>query len=130
MGRFDMDIPDDVLGLEKLLDGELGKEMVDAALPTLEDAVKEGYSRHNRKGYLAESVKVHKAKRSGDGYMGYVAPEGNRPDDGKRHGEIAAYLEYGTGHQPSTPVIGPAVKSSEAECVAKMQEVFDRKVGS
>lgn len=129
MGVFDMDIPDDLLGLEALLDGELGKEMVDAALPVLEKHVKSGYASHNRTGQLAGSLKIRKARRSGDGYYGYVAPDGVR-SDGKRNGEIAAYLEYGTGRQPSTPVVNPAVRAAEPEVTAKMQEVFDRKVGA
>lgn len=129
MGSFDVSIPDDLLGLEGLLEGNLGKEMVDAALPVLQESVKAGYAAHNRTGQLESSVKVYGARQAGDGYFGYVAPSGMR-SDGKRNGEIATYLEYGTGRQPSTPVIGPASKRAEGKVIEKMREVFDRKVGA
>ena len=129
MGAFDMNIPDDLLGLESLLEGDLGKEMVDAALPVLQESVKAGYAAHNRTGQLESSVKVYGARQAGDGYFGYVAPSGTR-SDGKRNGEIAVYLEYGTGRQPSTPVVGPAVAKAESKVLQKMQEVFDSKAGA
>jgi hypothetical protein len=129
MAGFNIDIPDDMFGLEDMLSGELGKEMIDAALPELEREVKTGYAAHSRTGQLESSIKVHPARPSGGGYYAFLAPEGTR-SDGKRNGEIAVYLEYGTGRQPSTPVIGPASKRAEGKVIEKMREVFDRKVGA
>lgn len=44
--------------------------------------------------------------------------------------EKAVYMEFGTSKQAATPIISPAVRESEAAVLEKMQEVFDREVGS
>ncbi len=131
MGTFDMDISGELQKLFSDLQNveNIEDEMINAALPTIEGAVHAGYSAHVRSGSLAGSLNIHPSRAGRDGRYGYVAPEGTDAR-GVRNGEKAAYMEYGTGKQASTPVVAPAVKGSEGAVLEIMQNIFDSKVGA
>lgn len=103
--------------------------MLEEAVPILEKNVKNTASLHKDTGEMQNSIKPTKSKRTGDGYSITVRPTG-RDKKGIRNMEKACYLEFGTSKQEATPVISPAVRESEEAVAKKMQEVFDREVGT
>lgn len=131
MGKFDFTIPDDFIKqLGRLADVDrLAPMMLDEALPILDTNVKSEVSKHVVSGDLAGSIVRKKAKKTkGGGYYASVAPSGV-DHKGVRNMEKMVYLEYGTKRQPARPTLTKALKDSESEVYAKMQEVFNREVG-
>lgn len=130
-----------VSGLDELMQGleelgeveEVAKEMIDAATPTLEEALKACIRDSADKGYatgaLEKSIKSTKAKQNAYGYMAAVRPTGV-DEKGVRNGEKLAYLEYGTHKQAARPVLGRAINRAEKGCLKEMQEVFNKRKGA
>lgn len=131
MARFDFAIPDDFIKqLGRLADvDKYAPQMINEALPILENHVKSEVGKHVASGDLARSIKVSKAKKTKNGgYIASVHPAGT-DSKGVRNMEKMVYLEYGTSKQGATPVLTKAIKDSEPAVMKKMQEAFNREVG-
>ena len=116
-------------------------QILDSAIPILEESVKSELSKHKRTSQLINSVKKTKASKSPNGgYFVCVMPTGKSESyiDGKgvlrkykvpvRNMEILAHLEYGTSKQKPTPILTKAYKDSYNSVMAKMQEEFGKVV--
>ena len=143
MGKFDFEIDQDFV--KKLLElsdpDEYVPQILDSAIPILEESVKSELSKHKRTSQLINSVKKTKASKSPNGgYFVCVMPTGKSESyiDGKgvlrkykvpvRNMEILAHLEYGTSKQKPTPILTKAYKDSYNSVMAKMQEEFGKVV--
>jgi len=143
LGKFDFEIDQDFV--KKLLElsdpDEYVPQILDSAIPILEESVKSELSKHKRTSQLVNSVKKTKASKSPNGgYFVCVRPTGKSDSylDGKgvlrkykvpvRNMEILAHLEYGTSKQKPTPILTKAYKDSYNEVMAKMQEEFGKVV--
>ena len=143
MGKFDFEIDQDFV--KKLLElsdpDEYVPQILDSAIPILEESVKSELSKYKRTSQLINSVKKTKASKSPNGgYFVCVMPTGKSDSyiDGKgvlrkykvpvRNMEILAHLEYGTSKQKPTPILTKAYKDSYNEVMAKMQEEFGKVV--
>ena len=143
MGKFDFEIDQDFV--KKLLElsdpDEYVPQILDSAIPILEESVKSELSKHKRTSQLINSVKKTKASKSPNGgYFVCVRPTGKSESyiDGKgvlrkykvpvRNMEILAHLEYGTSKQKPTPILTKAYKDSYNSVMAKMQEEFGKVV--
>ena len=143
MGKFDFEIDQDFV--KKLLElsdpDEYVPQILDSAIPILEESVKSELSKHKRTSQLINSVKKTKASKSPNGgYFVCVIPTGKSDSyiDGKgvlrkykvpvRNMEILAHLEYGTSKQKPTPILTKAYKDSYNSVMAKMQEEFEKVV--
>lgn len=131
MAKFNFDISDDFLkelGSMAEVD-KYAPQMIEEALPILEQKVKQETAKHKKTGDMYKSIKKSKVKKSKyDGYYATVSPTGT-DSNGVRNIEKMIYLEYGTSSQPATPVLTKAVNDSEEAVLEKMQEVFEREVG-
>ena len=131
MAKFNFDISDDFLkelGSMAEVD-KYAPQMIEEALPILEQKVKQETAKHKKTGDMYKSIKKTKVSKSKyDGYYATVRPTGT-DSKGVRNMEKMVYLEYGTSDQPATPVLTKAVNDSEDEVLEKMQEVFNREVG-
>ena len=143
MGKFDFEIDQDFV--KKLLElsdpDEYVPQILDSAIPILEESVKSELSKHKRTSQLINSAKKTKASKSPNGgYFVCVMPTGKSDSylDGKgvlrkykvpvRNMEILAHLEYGTSKQKPTPILTKAYKDSYNSVMAKMQEEFGKVV--
>jgi len=143
LGKFDFEIDQDFV--KKLLElsdpDEYVPQILDSAIPILEESVKSELSKHKRTSQLINSVKKTKASKSPNGgYFVCVMPTGKSESyiDGKgvlrkykvpvRNMEILAHLEYGTSKQKPTPILTKAYKDSYNSVMAKMQEEFGKVV--
>ena len=143
MGKFDFEIDQDFV--KKLLElsdpDEYVPQILDSAIPILEESVKSELSKHKPTSQLINSVKKTKASKSPKGgYFVCVRPTGKSDSyiDGKgvlrkykvpvRNMEILAHLEYGTSKQKPTPILTKAYKDSYNSVMAKMQEEFGKVV--
>lgn len=137
MASLKVDMPDFV---EKLTLTESDcKEILTAASPVAENAVKKALSQSIRSGSseLVDSVKPYKPKRirKSDGYSQLIGPSGmnkKNPDGSTRkkpvrNAEIAAYLNYGTVKMSARPWLDKAANNAKRECAEKMQEEFNRR---
>jgi hypothetical protein len=126
--------------LEKLANAEdVGRKMIDAALPVLENAMRRSYG-----GKLPGKLKIVRAKKAKNGgtvgvvtFSGqtghyYVKGKGRYP---LSSGGLAVFMEYGAaahGNFPATPAggyIAKAVAAADEEVTRAMQEAFDRETG-
>ena len=143
MGKFDFEIDQDFV--KKLLElsdpDEYVPQILDSAIPLLEESVKSELSKHKRTSQLINSVKKTKASKSPNGgYFVCVRPTGKSDTyiDGKgvlrkykvpvRNMEILAHLEYGTSKQKPTPILTKAYKDSYNSVMANMQEELGKVV--
>lgn len=131
MARLNINFDNELLKqVEKMAQVDVfAPKMIDEALPIIQKKLSENIlNGHQRTGKLAKSIKIKKAKKiKNGGYVGTVSPVGNQ-DDGTSNAEELIYLEYGRKGQPATPVLSPAVASTQNEVMEKMQEVFDREL--
>lgn len=117
------------------------KEVIEAAKPEAEAAVKKSLSQSIRNpgnSELVKSVKPYKTKkkRRGEGYACFVGPSGTsqmKPDGSRRKAsvrnmEIAMYLNYGTKHEAARPWLDKAANSAEVACAKKMQEEYEKRI--
>ncbi len=108
-------------------------EMINAALPILQDSLKETIRKEADRGYatgeMAESVEKTETKRNRYGYFGLVRPTG-MDEKGVRNMEKLAYLHYGTSTQQARPVVTKAVFHAKRKVIEKMQERFNEMIGN
>jgi len=143
LGKFDFEVDQNFV--KKLLElsdpDEYVPQILDSAIPILEESVKSELSKHKRTSQLINSVKKTKASKSPNGgYFVCVRPTGKSDTylDSKgvlrkykvpvRNMEILAHLEYGTSKQKPTPILTKAYKDSYNEVMAKMQEELEKVV--
>lgn len=126
--------------LNRLANAEdVGRKMIDAALPVLEDAMRRSYG-----GKLPGKLKIVRAKKAKNGgtvgvvtFSGqtghyYVKGKGRYP---LSNAGLAVFMEYGAqahGNFPATPAgayIQKAVAAADADVKNAMQAVFDRETG-
>ena len=130
MARFEVEGLDELLKDMTLLDADrLAPMMLEEAAPPLEANVRKRAGSHRDTGAMEASIKTTRPHKKGNGYSICTRPIG-RDKKGVRNMEKAVYMEFGTSKQAATPIISPAVRESEPEVLEKMQEVFDREVGS
>ncbi|MCQ5127584.1 HK97 gp10 family phage protein [Blautia producta] len=122
-------------GLMKELDeigefDEIAPKMLEEAAPILEKEVVKQASKHWASGDMTKSIKKTGATAGKNGgYYLAVRPTG-KDKKGVRNMEKAAYLEYGVKGRDAAPIMTTAAKNAELEVMKKLQEVFDREVGT
>lgn len=126
----------EVTGLDDLIEDlnsldldRIAPLMLEAATPTLENAVQKHAAVHHVSGDMQSSMKASKPKKTGDGHSVAVRPTGT-DRHGVRNVDKAAYVEFGTSKQKASPFLSPAVNESEEEVCRVMQEVFEREVNA
>lgn len=131
MASFRFEIPDELTKrLEKLQNtDEIAPKMIDAGIPIVQDEMVRRADSHRRTGAMSGSIKPTQPKRTGSGHSAVVRPTG-RDGRGTRNMEKMMYMEYGTSHQPSTPIIAPTVAATESSVIEAMREVFNAEVES
>ena len=147
MALFEVDFPEDFLS--DLLDtefSEIAEEALSEASPMLVDSMKKyctGVIQHDGDSELVNSFKSNKPKRTKtDAWIVNVDPKGysstkmyTAKGRKKRKYPVsnalkAIWKEYGIpGRQPPRPFIASACNSVRGSVMAKMQEVYNRKVG-
>lgn len=152
MASFDLEFPEDFMS--ELLDcdcEELCTEMLTEASPIYVDSMKKSMTQvieHEGDSEMVQSVKASKPKRSRtDAYIVNIGPTGYSKNqkyygtDGKGHHTSRTYpvsnalkgiwKEYGIpGQQPAQPFLANAKNNAEEKTFAKMQEVYNKKVGA
>lgn len=106
--------------------------ILNKAAPILEASIKKECRKHKRTGIMENSIKKSKAKKSpSGGYNVVVRPTGKRNEGNKevRNMEIMAHIEYGTRDIKATPILTKALRESEQEITASMQQRFNDLVG-
>ena len=129
MAQFSFDIPD---SLTRQLDAlgdidNIAPKMIRAGFPIVEKELTRRSAFHKRTGEMIASIEATEPRKTENGHIGIVRPTG-KDSKGVRNMEKMAYLEYGTSHQKSTPVITPTIVATEDEVAEAMQEVFDEEV--
>lgn len=134
MAKFEMEGIDDI---EKQLyemagnSEELAEEMIDAATPIMEEEFKKAIHSVANRGYatgeLERAVKATKAKTNQYGSFAVISVAGT-DKRGTTNAEKLAYLHYGTSRQEATGVVTKVVNAAEEKCIAKMQEVFNKRI--
>ena len=129
MAKFSFEIPDSLTRqLDRLgMIDDVAPKMINAATPIVKDEIVRRSGSHKRTGAMSGSIKPTEPKRKGSGHSAVVRPTG-RDGKGVRNMEKMAYLEYGTSHQPSTPVITPAIEATEDQVIDTMTEVFEEEL--
>lgn len=112
---------------------DIAPEMINEALPLLEEEMKKAVREDADKGYATreteESIKKTRAQHNKYGYFGVVKPNGT-DEKGVRNMEKLAYLNYGSSKQEARPVVAKAVLRAESKVFQKMQECYNREVGA
>lgn len=107
-------------------------ELLEAASPILEKALKRQIEKSTTKGYatgtLAGSIKAEKPSKNKKGHYVAVTAEG-KDKKGVRNNEKLGYLEYGTVKQAGIPVLAPAVEAARGECTEVMQKKLNEVLG-
>ncbi len=137
MARLDLSGLD---ALDELMNGlsdlstdinEVAKECIDAAAPTLVEALQSNIQSAANRGYadgsLAASISPTKAKTNAYGNFAAVRPVGANAR-GVRNAEKLAYLEYGTAKQKAHPVIKKAIAQAEPQTKEIIQKRFEERV--
>lgn len=153
MSSFELNFPADYMqDLFESDAGELAEEMLNEAAPILVSSTKSAISsviQHSGDSELVNSITATKPKKTSDGtaYIVNVVPKGYSKTktyfakNGKgvhttRKYKVSNALklvwkEYGiAGRQPATPCLQKAINDAQNSVIAKMQEVYNRKVGS
>lgn len=147
MALFDVDFPDDFLsGLLDTDFSEIAEEALNETAPLLEESMKRScwaVITHESDSELVASIKSGKAKRTKtDAWIVNVSPKGNSKTKVYHHTRTgrkypvsnvlkAIWKEYGIpGRQPPRPFITGACNKVRDSVMAKMQEVYNRKVGA
>lgn len=147
MALFDIDFPEDFLSelLETDFD-EIAEEALKDAAPVLEKSMKQSCQRairHEGDSELVNSIKSNKPKKTKtDAWIVNVFPYGyskkkiyRAGKGGKRKYPVsnalkAIWLEYGiAGRQAPRPFIRTACNNVRETILARMQEVYEKKVG-
>lgn len=147
MAHFDLEFPDDFLSelLESDFD-EIAEEALKEAAPILEASMKQSCKRvieHPGESEMVNSIKRSEPKKAKtDAWIVNVSPKGYSrtktylSQNKERKYPVsnalkAIWKEYGVaGRQPPRPFITSACNNAEAAVTAKLQEVYNRKVGA
>lgn len=144
MAQMEIDFPEDLLGgLLSQDTEELCREMVDAAVPIMEECMKKEVRSvigHGGDSELVKSIKGSRARVSrNNAVISFVGPKGNSSHhyggakkNRKRkvsNALKAVWLNYGRRGQPARPFLNRATKNAEKKVLEKMQEVYDRRTG-
>lgn len=144
---FNIEFPDDFLS--DLLDadfGDIAGEALEQASPIMEAAMQSSLRRsikHDGESELVNSIHASKPKQTKtDAWILNVGPSGSSKNkmyhDSKTHKRTypvsnalkAIWLEYGIpGQQAPRPFLQSAINDAESRVLAKIQEVYDKKVG-
>ena len=135
MAKFSYHLSNDLMEQLKKIENtdEIATKMIKAGQPIVEKELKRRSASHKVTGKMESSIVSLKIKRRKSGiYVGEVSATGweDKGSEVVRNMEKMAYLEYGTSHQPSMPVITPTVEATEARVLDAMEQVFNREVGS
>lgn len=147
MALFDVEFPEGFLSelLETEFD-EIAEEALKEAAPVLEQSIKQSCRRvieHSGESELVKSIKSSKPKKAKtDAWIVNVGPKGYsrtktyRVGKGKTRKKPVSnalkliWKEYGVaGRQPSRPFLTSACNAVRETIMAKMQQVYERKVG-
>lgn len=147
MAGFEIDFPDDFLS--KLLDTdfeEIAEEALNETAPLLETSMKQSCKAvitHEGDSELVDSIKSGKPKRTRtDAWIVNVSPKGysktkvyHHARTGRKHPVSnalkAIWKEYGIpGRQPPRPFITSACNKVRDSVMARLQKVYNRKVGA
>ena len=135
MANFEVNFPEDAFGT-LLKDEDILKEMVEAAAPVMDKAVKKqlttsigAYGGKYSRGEMLASVKTTKAKKTKTDAVICVTRPTGKDKKGVRNAAKAFYMEYGTSKQSAHPWLDTATKNAEPECIEAMQKVFNKKAG-
>ena len=105
------------------------KKAVDAAKGIVVSSAKSAVSasEHGPRstGSVAASISATATKVNAYGTYSVARPTG-RDREGKRNGEKAAYLEYGTPNMPARPWRSSAAQSAEPACKAVIEQVISK----
>lgn len=126
--RLQYDYPKVLMdGMASLEAEKIVPKMLDAAAPALQESMQNAVGGHVKTGAMQRSVKPTKATKfkKREGYVSFVRPTG-KDENGTRNMEKLAYLEYGTSHQASHPVLERAAKAAEPKVTKAMQEIYDQ----
>lgn len=147
MAAFDIEFPDDFLS--ELLDtdfDEIAEEALRDTAPLLEKSMKKEARRgvmHEGESEMVDSIAVSKPKKTKtDAWIVNVGPRGysetkwyKKGKKGRKHkisnALKAIWKEYGIpGQQAPRPFIQSAVNAVKQEIENRLQEAYNRKVGS
>lgn len=154
MAYFNCEFPDDFLkDLNKLSNyDDVCRKILSESVPIIEDSLKKTIrSSHVKTGDLWKSIKGFepwKSKKDGI-WKASACPTGRargKMKSGKvykrsKHGTMTRgkaiynndklwFLEYGTSKQEPSPVIEKAIKQAKSKVYEKMQETFNKEVGT
>lgn len=115
---------------------EIAKEALEAASPILAQSTEKALTKsvasrgEYSKGVMVPSIKATKAtKTKTDAWIVVVRPTG-KDAKGVRNAMKAGVMEYGAAHEAARPWLTSAAKNAESAATAKMQEVYNQKVGA
>lgn len=145
MAQMEIDFPEDMLNGFLDVDAEdLCKQMIDSAVPIMEESMKKemrSVIKHSGDSELVDSVKTSKAKRAKNGaIIAFTGPKGNSKNyyyrNGKKGRKIpvsnvlkAIWLNYGRVGQPARPFLTKAVNNAHQKVMEKMQQTYDQLTG-
>lgn len=145
MAQMEIDFPEDMLnGLLDVDAEDLCKQMIDSAVPIMEESMKKemrSVIKHSGDSELVDSVKTSKAKRAKNGaIIAFTSPKGNSKNyyyrNGKKDRRIqvsnvlkAIWLNYGRVGQPARPFLTKAVNNAHQKVMEKMQQTYDQLMG-
>lgn len=147
MAGFEIDFPDDFLsGLLDTDFDEIAEEALNDAAPLLEASMKQSCKAvitHEGDSELVGSIKSNKPKKTKtDAWIVNVSPKGYSKTKVYHHTRTgrkypvsnalkAIWKEYGIpGRQPPRPFITSACNKVKDSVMARLQEVYNRKVGA
>lgn len=149
MPYFEVNIPNDIFKDLVQASDETCKEMLTEAIPILAESLKEQLRLHKNTGDLIDSIKIFEPYKFKDSEFWVISasPAGKakgqrsapkiftRSKSGRKTSGRALWeddklwwLEYGNSKQRATPVLQKAVNNANARVVAKMVEVFNRRL--
>jgi HK97 gp10 family phage protein len=147
MGKMTVTVPTGLIDKLARLgnrSGEVAAKMLNAGINPLEDQIRKNAAKHKQTGEMNDALKRRKAGIGKNGVWSIHltfdgSAKGKKYNRRNKSGRVvrqedyrnyqkALALEYGTSKQSATPFMRPAVISSESECIANMQEVFNREV--
>jgi len=102
------------------------------------ETIKTMLSGRHSKGVTAGSLKRGNIKRTANGRVVEIKPEGSRSDNvrigykknTRRNAEVLFVNEYGKRGQPARPAISTANNAAQAEATAKAEKVYNAFVDS
>lgn len=128
MARINLKGLDELISaLDTIQFDELAPKMLEAGSKDVVSAMRSTTAGHVKSGSMHGGVKAGKVKQRGDSYELFVYPSGSDPE-GTSNMEKACYMEYGTSHQPATPIVEPAAAMSEGAAINHMREKFEQMI--